>query len=327
MAELARAAGLAVAAALVVALTGCGERAPATRIGAPDGPYRLTLTLTPPDPAPGADTALELALTQGPERKPVADPQIVHERALHTFIVARDFSSFAHLHHEDFAALTDEDRARGRFHFPYVFPQAGDYRIVSEFVHRDRAWSKRFDLRVGDVSKSATPAVVDLARERQVGPYVATLAVSPTQPVADHEAELVIGLTRDGRPVDDLQLWLGAETHVAVWREDGEEFGHTHSYTAAMARMMASMQGHRMDAAHSAAMMLEMMKLPAKLEYPGPLVPVRHRFPSAGRYRIFFQLAPGGEPLVVPFVLDVVADDGDRDTRIASIVQPAGDGR
>ncbi len=324
MAELARATACL---AVVFALAGCGERAPATRIGAPDGPYRLTLVLAPSAPAPGEHTALEFTLTQGPERKPVADPQIVHERALHTFIVARDFSSFAHLHHEDFAALTDEDRARGRFRFPYVFPQAGDYRIVSEFVHRDRAWSKRFDLRIGDADEVATPAASDLARERRIGPYVATLAVSPAQPVADHEAELVIGLTRDGRPVDDLQLWLGAETHVAVWREDGEEFGHTHSYTAAMARMMESMQGHRMDAAHSAAMMLEMMKLPTKLEYPGPQVPVRHRFPSAGRYRIFFQLAPGGESLVVPFVLDVVADDGRRDTRIDSIVKPTGDDR
>ena len=62
----------------------------------------------------------------------------------------------------------------------------------------------------------------------------------------------------------------------------------------------------------------------AALEYPGPRVPVRHTFPSAGRYRLFFQFAPGGEVLLVPFVLDVVADDGRVDTRIESIVKLAG---
>lgn len=309
---------------LLTALGGCDEAPPAAHIGSPDGPYRLALSLSPPAPPPATEALLEFALTQGPDRVPVADPQIVHERALHTFIVARDFTSFAHLHHEDFAPRTDAERADGRFRFPYVFPHAGDYRIVSEFVHRDRAWSKRFDLHIGEREAARAPAAADLARERRVGPYTATLDVSPAVPVAGHEAELVVTLARDGRPVENLALWLGAETHLAIWREDGEHFGHAHSYTAAMARMMSAMQSHRMDAAHTAAMMLEMMKQPATLEYPGPRVPVRHTFPSAGRYRLFFQFAPGGEVLLVPFVLDVVADDGRVDTRIESIVKLAG---
>lgn len=306
--------------ALVIGLGGCGDETPSQHIGTPDGPYRLALAVTPPVPAVGQTTTLEFTLTHGAGRTPVGDPQIVHERALHTFIVARDFSSFAHLHHEDFAPLTDADRARGRFRFPYAFPRAGDYRIVSEFVHRERAFSRRFDLRVGDGGTEPV-APADTARSRDVGAFTARLATSPAHPVAGHEAELVIELTRDGMPVRDLALWLGAEAHVAIWREDGEGFGHTHSYTAAMARMMASMQQHRMDAGHSAAMMLEMMAQPATLEYPGPRVPVRHTFPTPGRYRLFFQLAPGGAPLVVPFVLDVVADDGQADTRMESIVR------
>lgn len=314
----------ALVVALVAALAGCGEAPPAARIGTPDGPYRLALSLSPPAPPPATEALLEFTLTQGPAQAPVTDPQIVHERALHTFIVARDFTSFAHLHHEDYTPRTDAEREGGRFRFPYVFPHAGDYRVVSEFVHRDRAWSKRFDLRIGEVEAATAPAAADLARERRVGPYTATLAVSPAVPVAGHEAELVVTLARDGRPVENLALWLGAETHVAIWREDGEQFGHTHSYTSAMARMMAAMQSHRMDAAHTAAMMLEMMKLPATLEYPGPRVPVRHTFPTAGRYRLFFQLAPGGESLVLPFALDVVVDDGRVDTRVESIVKLAG---
>lgn len=309
--------------AVAAVLAACDAAPPATYIGTPEGPYRLSMRLTPPAPQPAQETQIEFSLTQAPAQTPVVDPQIVHERALHTFIVARDFSSFAHLHHEDFAPRSEAEHAAGLFRFPYAFPRAGDYRIVSEFVHRDRAWSKRFDLRI-DGDSAPAPAAADLARERRVGPYTATLAVSPATPVAGHELELVVTLARDGQPVTDLGLWLGAETHLAIWREDGEHFGHSHSYTPAMARMMAAMQSHQMDAAHSAAMMLEMMKLPATLEYPGPQVPVRHAFPAPGRYRLFFQFAPGGETLLVPFVLDVVADDGKLDTQIDSIVKLAG---
>lgn len=311
--------GRALALVGIVALAGCGEQPPTTLVGVPDGPYRLSLALEPPAPLPGSATQLTFTIAHGPTRTPVRDLQIVHERALHTFIVARDFSSFAHLHHEDFATRTTTDIAHGRYTFPYRFPQAGAYRIVSEFVHRDRSWSKRFDVQVGAVEQREVPAA-DFSREREVGAYRAKLSVSPATPVAGHDAELVIELSRAGRPVTDLALWLGSEAHVAIWRNDGEHFGHTHSDTPAMARMRAAMQGHRMDAAHSAAMMLEMMRAPAQRVYPGPRVPVRHAFPTAGTWRVFFQLAPGGEPLALPFALEVVADDGRVDTRLHSIV-------
>ncbi len=303
----------------LVGLAGCDRLVPAPLEGSPAGPYRLTLTLDPPAPQPGADTLLSFELTQRASGDPVRDLQIVHERALHTFIVARDFSNFAHLHHEDFEPIGEADRETGRMRFAYRFPAAGDYRIVSEFTHRDRSWSKRFDLRVGKVAQQA-PLPVNLERTRHVGDYTARLAVSPERPVAGHEAELVLELHRHGQPVTDLALWLGAEAHVAVWRSDGEQFGHTHSYTPDMARMMADMQGHRMDAAQSAAMMLKMMSAPPRLVYPGPVIPVRHVFPTPGVYHVFMQCAPGGTSLVLPFTLEVLPDDGVADTALQSIV-------
>lgn len=305
----------APALCLAALLAGCGEEPPAALIGAPDGPYRLSLALSPAAPMPGADTRLRFTVTHGAAQQPVSDLQIVHERALHTFIVARDFSSFAHLHHEDHAPRTDEDIAAGRFEFPYRFPHDGHYRVVSEFVHRDRSWSRRFDLAVGR-GGTDTAAAADLSRTRRVGNYSATLTSSPAEPVAGHEAELVLELTGDGEPVTDLALWLGAEVHIAIWREDGEHFGHTHSYTPEMARMMAA----HADGTHSAAMMMTMMAAPARLVYPGPRVPARHVFPTPGTYRLFCQLAPGGESVVFPFAVSVVADDGNVDTRVESIV-------
>ena len=299
-------------------MAGC-SRQEASLEGAPPGPYSLKLALSPAAPMPGENTRLVFQVTRAHDGTPVGDLQRVHERYLHTFIVARDFSSFAHIHHEDFARLGEADLAAGRFQFDYRFPQAGAYRIVSEFTHRDRSWMKQFDLPVGH--PGPTPDVqIDPAPEQSVGEFRARLAVSPAQPVAGQEAELVFELSRNGEPVHDLQLLLGAETHVALWRLDGTQFGHTHSYTPRMAAMMARMAGHRMPAEHSAAMMLEMMSLPPELVYPGPRVPVRHTFPEAGNYVLFAQFAPGGQPLHFRFLLRVAEPGPDAPPALQSIV-------
>lgn len=307
-------------AGLLLALAGCGD-APAPLEGRPEGPYRLLLTLDPSPPVPGRDTRFTFQVSRTADRTPVADLQRIHERYLHTFIVARDFSSFAHLHHEDFVPLTAEDLAHGTFRFSYRFPQAGAYRVQSDFTHRDRSWSKQFDVAVGAPGPSPVVAL-DAAREQGVGDYRARLATSPEVPVAGQEAELVFTLSKNHEPVQNLQLLLGAEVHVAVWRLDGTQFGHTHSYTPQMAAMMAQMAGHTMSPEHSAAMMLKMMSLPATLEYPGPVVPVRHTFPEPGDYVLFAQFAPGGKDTTFRFMLHV-APGGGESPPLRSIVVPA----
>ncbi|MGD9603051.1 MAG: hypothetical protein AB7V59_14660 [Gammaproteobacteria bacterium] len=312
--RLLRAAGAGVVASVV----GCGTEPDAPLEGIPAGPHRLTLRFAPSPPRPAVATRLGFDLTHTASGAPVQDLQIVHERALHTFIVARDFSSFAHLHHEDFAPL-DTPTGGATFEFPYTFPAAGDYFIVCEFTHRDRTWTKRFDFRVGHRTDRPVPQI-DLTRTRTVGAYTATLHTSPARPVAGHEAELVLHVAREGVPVTNLELLLGAEVHVAVWRRDGAHFGHTHSYTPAMAKMMREMAGH---AGHSAAMMLKLMSQPAELVYTGPRIPIRFTFPEPGIYQLFVQCAPGGRNVVFPFTLDIPAPRADLPTVIDSIVPDA----
>jgi hypothetical protein len=280
---------------LVVALLGCSRDVQILE-GRPTGPNRLTVSFAPP-PQPARPTTLTYHLTDTATGEPIQDLQVLHERLIHTFIVARDFSSFAHIHHEDFAPLQPADLAAGTLRFPYTFPHAGAYRIVSEFTRRDRSWIKLFDLTVGDIAAYHPVAAVP-RREVHDGPYRGTLSPSPAEPSARHETELVLTLARDGKPVTDLALLLGAELHVAIWRDDGEYFGHTHSYTPEMAAMAK-------HGTHSAAMMLRMMSAPAKLIYPGPHVPVRYTFEEPGIYHVFMQCAPKAEARVFHFVIEV----------------------
>lgn len=258
--------------------------------------------------------------------EPVQDLQILHERVIHNFIVNRDFSSFAHIHHEDFSPLEDSNLAAATLTFPYHFPTNGDYRIVSEFTHRNRSWTKHFDVTVGE-PKPHQKTVIDLSREKTIDEFQATLSVSPTRPVAGFETEMILELRRDSKPVTDLELILGSEAHVALWRVDGAYFGHTHSYTPHMAAMMGKIHDRAADpqmrAKAMTRMMIAMMNEPPVLVFPGPRIPLRYVFSEPGTYAIFIQCAPAGVSTVFSFMLEVVEYQSGVETNIQSISVPS----
>ncbi len=307
-------------------LLGCGEVEREPLEGRPAGPQRMTLAVTPLRPQPGEDSLLTWQLRDTTSGKPVTDLAVLHERVIHNFIVNRDFSSFAHIHHEDFRPLAAADLAQARFSLPYRFPRAGHYRIVSEYTHRGRGRVKHFDLTVGDPPERPR-ALPPVRLVQDSADYHGRLQLSPARPVAGFETELVLELVQGGAAVTDLALSLGSEAHVAVWRDDGSDFGHTHSFTPHMAEMLAAMHGAGGDPATRARrlveMMTQMMNMPSELVYPGPRIPLRYVFPSPGRYHVFIQCAPGGVARVFDFVVDVVAHAEGMDTRVDSMV-PAG---
>ena len=296
---------------VVCVLAACAEQDGGVFEGRPGGPYRLTLALDPPEPRVGEQTTLRFQLTHARSGTPVKDLQIAHERLIHNFIVNLDFSSFAHIHHEDFHDVTERDKARATLRFPYRFPRAGLYRIVSEFAHRNRSWTKHFDIEVGD-SKLIRPIPTDTALIRQFGDYSAALRVSPDAPEVGFETELLLELERNGQPVTDLELYLGSELHGAVWRDDGRFFGHLHSYTPKIAAILERAHERGGDPATRGAriqeMLVQLMCLPSALTFPGPQVPMRYVFAAPGRYHLFLQAAPGGDPQVFRFALDVAGD-------------------
>lgn len=299
--------------AALLLLTACADHEDGTIEGRPGGPYRLTLELDPARPAVGEETRLTFQLSYSATGKPVTDLQIAHERMIHNFITDLEFRTFSHIHHEDFAPIDDAARAAARFSFPFRFPHAGHYRIVSEFAHRDRNWVKQFDLTVGDPDKTPS-APAALSHTATAGGYTARLGISPTTPQAGFETELELTIERDGKPVDNLALHLGTELHAALWRDDGRNFGHLHSYTPRVAAIMdlAHDRGIAPAArgARIAEMMVQLMCLEAELVFEGPVIPMRYVFPQAGRYHLFLQVAPGGGPVVFPFVIDVATAHG-----------------
>jgi hypothetical protein len=110
---------------------------------------------------------------------------------------------------------------------------------------------------------------------------------------------------------------------MASWRIDGTNFGHQHTYTPEMAAMMTAMRDHTTNPNHMAQMMVQLMRGPARQVYHGPDLPVHHFFPTTGTYKIFFECAPNGKPLVVDFMINVVEYNDGMDSTVRSIVTPS----
>lgn len=289
-------------------------------IGKPAGPYRVELRLDPPYPVAGQRAMLTYTVKDAKTGASISDLQVLHERILHAFIASRDLGYFVHTHHEDFFPLSPQDVANATFHHPHIFPHAGEYIVTAEFTHKDRTWFKRFEIAVRGEGERKTPEP-DLRREKLLGGYKISLRSSPDPPVAGHEVELVCHIeTAEGKSVTDLGMRLGAEVHLALWRLDGEHFGHQHAYTPEMAAMMRMMREHGGDPDEMARMVVRMMRGPAKQVYFGPDLPLHHTFPEAGTYKLFFEIAPQGKVVMVDFMVEVAEYNEGTDTTVHSIV-------
>jgi hypothetical protein len=190
-------------------------------------PYRLEVLSSPGTPVAGEPAELELRvrLENSPDLREVTDFDLVHERPLHLFLVREDLAYFAHEH--------PEPAARGVFRLRYRFPAAGQYRLFADVAPRDAgsqvlATSLSVQTGAGDPAPpSPLPGGPILAAE--TGGVRVNLALSEGGLPAGKTVILTARLTdAKGRPVEDLQPWLGALAHLILVHRDAETFAHAH---------------------------------------------------------------------------------------------------
>ena len=240
------------------------------------GVYRVVVETDPDPPAAGAPTDVTLQVL-GPDNAPVDDLVEIHERMVHSFVISKDLASFAHIHHEDFAALTGEDLRTATFHWPYTFPTSGDWFLAFEFANDGQYRSAGANLVVtGEPAQQMTPQI-DTSGAVEVDGVRGEL-VWDVGPTASGTSEFHVVLTDVGlgEPVDDVGMWLGADAHVAVASEDLSVVKHTHAWVAGMDAMAP---GHTMP--H---------------QYDGPELPFHVDFSKPGRWKLWVQFARAGAP-------------------------------
>ncbi|WP_346780976.1 hypothetical protein [Streptomyces sp. SPB162] len=190
----------------------------------------------------------------GPDGKAVTRYSLSHEKALHLIVARRDLSGFQHVHPQ----LSPD----GSWNVPLAFDAAGTYRVFADFVPAGgTGLTLGADVSVaGDYRPAALPAA---ARTTTVDGYTVTLSGDLTPRKA---SMLTLSVTRDSRPVTDLQPYLGAYGHLVALRQGDMGYLHVHP------------EGAPGDGTTPA----------------GPGISFHAVAPSAGTYRLYLDFQHGG---------------------------------
>jgi hypothetical protein len=217
----------------------------------------------------GKEVTLRFHLA-APDGGAVQELEVVHEKLIHLLLVSDDLAWFGHEHPE-----LQQD---GTFTLRTTFPHGGGFTLFHDFTpRRDGMQVVPVELEVAGAAPPAVALVPDADGTRLVdGCAIRFTAPAPIRSLFN--LSLTAHVTRDGKPVTDLEPYLGALGHLIVVSEDRSRFVHSHPLGAA----------------------------PTAGAPAGPDVTFSALFPAPGRYKAWVQLQRGGRVLTAPFVFDVV---------------------
>jgi hypothetical protein len=194
------------------------EREPAAPAEMPGGVMvaqdGYTLKLANQQADAGRDVPVAFTI-EGPDSRPVTSYAVEHEKRLHLIAVRRDFTGFQHVHPE----LGERGVWDTRLDLT-----PGQWRLFADFqASRGPALTLGADLAVpGDYRPDQSSGE---SRTAKVDGYTVTLDGNLT-PGSD--AKLRLSVHKDGRPVTDLQPYLGAYGHLVALREGDLAYLHVH---------------------------------------------------------------------------------------------------
>src|SRR5262245_77818 len=200
----------------------CSRCGMALVAGLPDPvEYHLDLNVTPRPIKPGQPASLTFAVHDPWKNRTVTNFQLVHEKLFHMFVVSQDLQVFLHNH----PTLGSD----GNFHYDYVFPKPGMYRVLGAF-YPDGATPQLIAKSVIVPGPAPTP-VAALTRDclpKAAGSLTVELTTEPQQPISGAKTQPMVRVT----PGDGLEKYLGAWGHALVASADLIDMIREHPFVA-----------------------------------------------------------------------------------------------
>lgn len=150
--------------------------------------------------------------------EPLRGFEVAHEKQLHLIVVRSDGAGYQHLH-------PTLDAGTGRWTAPVTWPEAGTYRIYTDFTPQGAASSLTLTQTV-EVDGARTARAPEITRVATVDGYTATLRGDLA---AGGSSDLTVAIARNGEPVTGLQPYLGAYGHLVALREGDLAYLHVHA--------------------------------------------------------------------------------------------------
>jgi hypothetical protein len=185
--------------------------------------YGLEFRTVPAVVRAGQPAKLRLAVTHPDTGAVVKKFEVVHEKQFHLFLISQDMETFQHIH--------PEQQADGTWVIDATFPKPGYYKVLSDFM--PSGGSSQFlarSLVTAGYAGALTEAklVPDTNLTKTVDGLTATLAYDPEVCLVGLYCHLNFTLSEAGRPVHDLQTYLGAFGHTLIMSEDMVDYVHSH---------------------------------------------------------------------------------------------------
>lgn len=207
-----------------------------------------------------------------PTDQPVKNLQTVHENVLHLLVVSKDLSWFGHEH--------PKPGADGKFTVSLTLPQAGDYVLYHDFTPENVGQQVvQVPVTVAGTPPAPVALKVDASQPKTVDGYGVSLDTGGALSTGG-ESHLTYTITKDGKPVTDLQPYLGAMGHLVIISQDLQSFVHSHP-------------AEKQD--QGAA---------------GPKVSFGASFDNPGVYKGWAQFQHQGKVITVPFTFEVAQGAG-----------------
>lgn len=209
----------------------------------------------------------------------VKDFAVTHTKLMHVIVVRKDLAYFQHLHPEF-------NQETGQFQFTnLVFPADGQYRIFADFALND---SKKDEMGMPSsvtLSEDVTAGSMEKYNTKSIGSEEATKVFDGYSvnlkthgiPVSGKENMLMFSISKKGKPVINLEPYLGALGHSVILKENTLDFIHVHPM-----QDIKSKQTGEID------FMVD--------------------FPEAGKYKVFTQFQIASKVITSDFVVTVSSD-------------------
>jgi len=203
-----------------------------------------------------------------PSGAPVTRYVESHDKLLHLIVVRNDLANFQHVH--------PQLDANGTWRVPVNLSQAGDYRVFADFT-ADGGPALTLGANVHVAGRYDPQPLPAVSASAAIDGYTVTLDGAPK---VDESSMLTMTVSRDGKPVTDLQPYLGAYGHLVALRASDLAYLHVHP------------MGDPGDGVTPA----------------GPDIGFHTAFPSEGDYRLFLDFQHQGVVRTAEFTVSV--DDG-----------------
>ena len=207
----------------------------------------------------------------------------VHEKVMHFIVVREDLANFQHVHPEF-------NPATGEFTLAdFTLPNDGEYRLFADFTPAASQMGPdgdklpvtiHQDVKVGNLANYKPQPIGTTEKSKTFDGYQVTLIPNSASLVSGSDIGFDFEIKKDGKPVTNLEKYLGALGHTVVLRESNLQFIHAHA-------------------------------LQKPTDPQTGKVNFVITFPEAGNYKLFSQFQHEGKIITSNFVANVLERQGD----------------